>query len=521
MFILIDILMKNLQGIKIEKIGYGGIGLARMPDGKRILIKGGALPGNIVDLRIVKQKKDYVEAHITDVKSYDPSVMDGEIFCPHFFSSLEQRVLTDKEKTTIGCGWCKWQMMSYPNQLKLKQDIIQDAFTKIKKLVPELSILSIIGSPQEKNYRNKIEFSFWKYVVKKDDQLNFLSDWSLGFHKQGEFSKIVDIHECGLISQKANQMYEYIKNLLRQSTLPVYDQKTHKGFFRHLVIREGVNTDQLLVNLVVSDQFLVDEDKKQSWNDLLLKFQQDEYLTKMVTTFVVTYNNGLADITRSVDSETKIITGEGVIYDKLIFAPINNSESPQENNMVEVSFRISPFSFFQTNTLGAQVLFQAAARMVGYTKGTILDLYCGTWSIGISFLKLGMGDKLVGIEIVEEAIVDAWHNAKISLGDQEVFFAATPAEKAFTNVPEISEKLEDLWLVVVDPPRDGLHKNVISTLGQLKKERDFKLLYISCNPVTMARDLELFLEQGFVLKQIQPVDMFPQTHHIETIWILS
>jgi 23S rRNA (uracil1939-C5)-methyltransferase len=171
--------------------------------------------------------------------------------------------------------------------------------------------------------------------------------------------------------------------------------------------------------------------------------------------------------------------------------------------------------------LGAQLLFQTAAKMVGYTKGTILDLYCGTGSIGISFLKLGMGDKLIGIEIVEEAIVDAWHNAKISLGDQEVFFAATPAEKAFTTVPEISEKLEDLWLVVVDPPRDWLHKNVITTLGELKKEHDFKLLYISCNPVTMARDIELLLQQGFSLKQIQPVDMFPQTHHIETIGVLG
>ncbi|HCY21508.1 TPA: hypothetical protein DIC40_06775 [Patescibacteria group bacterium] len=136
-----------------------------------------------------------------------------------------------------------------------------------------------------------------------------------------------------------------------------------------------------------------------------------------------------------------------MIYDKLIFPQpqeINKSESSEQTHTIDVSFRISPFSFFQTNTLGAQVLFQAAATMVGYTKGTILDLYCGTGSIGISFLKLGMGDKLVGIEIVEEAIVDARHNAKISLGDQEVFFAATPAEKAFTTVPEITQKLADL-----------------------------------------------------------------------------
>lgn len=515
--------MKSLKWIKIEKIGYWGIGLARMSDGKRILIKWWALPGSVVDLKIVKQKKDYIEAHITEIKSYDKNIIDAEPFCPHFFSSLENKELTDQEKTIIGCGGCKRQMMSYPNQLNLKQAIIEDAFTKIKKIVPELTILPIIGSPQEKNYRNKIEFSFWKYVIKKNDELQFLSDRSLGFHKQGEFSKIVNIHECGLISDKANQIYVYIKNLLKDSELPVYDQKTHKWFFRHLVIREGINTEQVLINLVVSDQFLVSEESKELWEILISQIQNDEYIKKIVNTLVVTYNNGLADITRSPDSETKIIIGEWVIYDKLIFSKQedNQSEENQQTDTVEVTFRISPFSFFQTNTLGAQVLFQTAAKMVGYTKWTILDLYCGTWSIGLSFLSLWMGDDLVGIEIVEESIVDARHNAKISGMDQKVFFAATPAEKAFTTVPEISQKIENLWLVVVDPPRDWLHKNVITTLWELKKQKDFKLLYISCNPVTMARDIELFLQQGFSLKQIQPVDMFPQTHHIETIGILS
>lgn len=494
-----------------------------MPDGKRILIKWGALPGNVVDLRIVKQKKDYVEAHITEVKSYDPSIIDGQIFCSHFFSSLEAKELTDIEKTTIGCGGCKRQMMSYPNQLNLKQQIIEDSFTKIKKLVPELSILPILWSPQEKNYRNKIEFSFGKYVIKQNDKLNFLSDRSLGFHKQWEFSKIVDIHQCGLISDKANKLYLYIKNILKYSELPVYDQKTHKWFFRHLVIREGINTDQILLNLVVSDQLLVSEDKKILWEKLISQIQNDEYIKKIVTTLVVTYNNWLADTTSSPDSETKIIIGEWVIYDKLIFTKQEGniqSEGNSQTDTIEVSFRISPFSFFQTNTLGAQVLFQTAANMVGYTKWTILDLYCGTGSIWLSFLSLWMGDELLGIEIAKEAIVDAWHNAKISGIDKKVFFAATPAEKAFATIPEIAEKLDNIWLVVVDPPRDWLHKNVISSLSELKKHKDFKLLYISCNPVTMARDIELFLQEGFSLKQIQPVDMFPQTHHIETIGIL-
>ena len=185
-----------------------------------------------------------------------------------------------------------------------------------------------------------------------------------------------------------------------------------------------------------------------------------------------------------------------------------------------MNFRISPFSFFQTNTLGAQTLFQQAAHMVGKVEGTILDLYCGTGSIGLSFLKMNKWDSVVGVEIVEEAIIDAWHNAKINGVDKNVFFAATPAEKAFTTVPEIMQKLENLWLVVIDPPRDGLHKNVVSTLSELRKLHKFKLLYISCNPITMARDIELLLQEGFEIKELQPVDMFPQTHHIEVIWVL-
>lgn len=513
-FIISKIFMKDLKWIKIEKIGYGGIGLARMSDGKRILIKWGALPGNVVDLRIVKQKKDYVEAHILNVKSYDKTIVDSEPFCPHFFSILQDQELSDQEKTVIWCGGCKRQMLSYPNQLNLKQDIINDSFTKIKRLIPELVILPIIGSPLWKWYRNKIEFSFGKFIIWRGEELKILSDRSVGFHKQWEFSKIINIGNCGLISDKANQIFAYLKNLLLDSKLPVYDQKNHKWFFRHLVMREWVNTNQMLVNLVVSDDYLVQDDAKNQRETLLETIQKDKFIKENITTIVVTYNNWLADITHTPDSQTKIIMWEGVIYDKLNFDL--EGKSP-----IDVSFRISPFSFFQTNTLGAQVLFQTAAKMTAYTKWTILDLYCGSGSIWLSFLKLWIWDDVVGIEIVNDAILDAWHNAKINWLDQKVFFAATPAEKAFTTVPEITEKIEDLWLVIVDPPRDWLHKNVITTLWELKKEKDFKLLYISCNPVTMARDIELLLQQGFSIKSVQPVDMFPQTHHIETIGILG
>lgn len=531
---------KTLTRIKIDKIWYGWVWLARMSDGKRILIKWGALPGSVVDLRIVKQRKDYVEAHITHVQSLDPKIVDGEIFCPHFFSLLSVNQ-DNTQPQKIGCGGCKWQMLSYGNQLKLKEDIVNDAFTKIKKKLPDLYVSSIIWSPEEKKYRNKIEFSFGKYITNtvkdpkaeplKDGEkkeVTVLSDRSVGFHKQGEFSKIVDIDNCALISDEANVIFQHIKWLCIASGLPVYDQMTHLWFFRHLVIREWTNTQQFLVNLSISDTNLK-EDSRIQREQLLETLKNDTELNEKVSSLVITYNNGLADTVRNNESQTKILWWEGYIYEKLIFENTQKTvgdtigDIPQNtsNGSSEISFRVSPFSFFQTNTLWAQQLFAQAMKMVGNVEGTILDLYCGTGTIGISFLKVGKGKNLVGIEIVEEAITDAWYNAKINGIENKVVFLANPAEKAFTQTPEIQDKLHNLGLVIIDPPRDGLHKNVVQIICDLKKKSDFKLLYISCNPVTMVRDIELLIAWGFTIKEIQPVDMFPQTHHIECIGILT
>ena len=544
---------KELKRIKIYKIGYGWVGLARMSDGKRILIKWGALPGSIVDLRIVKQRNDYVEAHITHIQELDPKIVDGEVFCPHFFweeKGLQASSFKLQAKIKVGCGGCKWQMLSYANQLKLKEDIVNDAFTKIKKKIPDLSISPIIGSPNEKNYRNKIEFSFGKYITKgtgtrdENSEKNtnpksqipspniVLSDRSCGFHKQGEFSKIINIDNCALISDAANLLLQHIQNLCRTSGLPVHDQMTHQGFFRHLVIREGTNTQQFLINLSVADKALTNNDK-QKREELVQTIKNDPVLQEKIDTFVITYNNGLADIIRSQDCQTETLRGSWFIYEELQFwnndtntekskvSPKPKTKKNEQTSITDVTFRISPFSFFQTNTLWAQQLFGQAMKMVGTIEGTIFDLYCGTWSIGISFLKSWKGDSLVGVEIVEEAINDARYNAKINDLEQQVTFLANPAEKAFITAPEIKDKLHNLGLVIIDPPRDGLHKNVVQMICDLKKQSDFKLLYISCNPVTMVRDIELLVQWGFMIKEIQPVDMFPQTHHIECIWVLK
>lgn len=523
-------MQKIIQWLKIAKIGHGGIGIASLPDGKKVLIKGGALPGSIVDVRVVKNKKDYLEAHLLEIKSYDQNIVNAKPLCAHFFSPLWEANLPVHK---VGCGGCKWQVMTYDAQLKLKEDILKDAFAKLLKK-QEIDFLPIVASPLHQGYRNKIEFSFGVYkqlseAFKKGkksgsgeqelldqglEKYAINTAFNLGFHKQGEFSKIIDVDACGLISPGANQVFDYLKTLFLESGLPVYDQKTHEGFFRHLVMREGVNTQQMMINLsVASDYFNISKEGAELWNALLEKIKADAFLQEKISTFVISHNNGLADIVNTPETQIQTLWGEGAIYEKLIF--------DRNQEVTEAVFRIWPSSFFQTNTLGAQLLFSTAIKMAGEIKGNVLDLYCGAGSIGISLLKQGLWTELVGVEIVEKAIVDAWYNAKINGIEDRVYFVASPAEKMLINYPELEAKIKNVGLVVIDPPREGLHPNVISYLGELKKQYQFKLLYISCNPVTMARDMELLLDQKFEFSQVQPVDMFPHTHHLECISVLE
>lgn len=524
-----------LKGIKVYKLWHGGIGIGSMPDGKKILIKGWALPGSIVDLTVVKRRKDYIEAHILETKKYDESFSDGEIFCPHYYIAKGESVINEGT-SKIWCWGCKWQMINYEKQLQIKQQLVEDSFKKITKENP-IRFLPILSSPLQRGYRNKIEFSFWPYIQQTEEyrklhkqgvedeeiekqgiiKYKLHDPWNCGFHKQGEFSKIIDVDRCGLISEEANALYWYLKKKCKESWLPIYDQKTHQGFFRHLVIREGVHTHQLMVNLSVSLDNL-NAQTSELRNTLLQEFKSDPFLKEKLTTFVITNNAGLSDTVRNEKSEPSIFWWEGVIHEELHFW--------EETDETVVTFRISPFSFFQTNTFWAEKLFSTAFKMLGNFKGNILDLYCGTGSIGLSLLKLAQKEKksdtqLVGIEIVEDAIIDARHNAKINGLEGQSFFVASPAEKALANFPELQEKINNLGVVVIDPPREGLHPNVIERIANLKKEYPFKLLYISCNPVTMARDIELFIEKGFICKEVQPVDLFPHTHHIEDIAVLE
>ena len=446
-------------------------------------------------------------------------------------------------------------MMSYNTQLNMKQQLVEDAFKKLNKKLEEswkkIQILPIISSPLQKGYRNKIEFSFWVYKQQNIEFRKLIKEWKseeeilksgvkkydidcnqcCGFHKQWEFAKIVNVDSCGLISEQMNKVFETIKDLCFNSWLPVFDQKIHQWFFRHLVIREWTHTEQLMVNLSVSLGNL-DEKQTKLWEQLMEDFKTNEFLKKSITTFIITYNEWLSDTVKNDQSESKVFRWDWYIHEQLLFQNKkhdNIDEKDVENewyNETKLTFRISPFSFFQTNTLWAEKLFSTAFKMLGNFDGNILDLYCWAGSIGLSLLKnnaeKNKKSELIWIEIVEDAIRDANVNANINgLGEQS-FFVASPCEKVLSRFPELAEKIKNIGVVIIDPPREWLHPNVIEWIWNLKKEYKFKLLYISCNPITMARDVEMLVsDRWFNTKEIQPVDMFPHTHHIENVCVLE
>lgn len=557
---------QTIHNIKVTTIGFWGVGVWVAENGKKILIKGSVLPHSVIDCVIIKAKRDHIMAMPIRVISIEPERSDNDPLCPHYSNPL--KVIPDNEVHKNGCGWCKRQLLSYKKQLDLKTHLVHDSFRGVSYLIDISPLEEIIPSPITYHYRNKIEFSFWKYITKAkndkkaqqqrgekiDEEIEWSSDfsnyhnWQLWFHKQWFYTHVIDVDQCYLISEKLHAVYNHIKNLCKNSNLPVHDPKTHKGIFRHLVMREWYNTEQILINLVVSDE----EVNTPELTDLRVKFKQDlladERLQKKCTTFLLTYNNTVSDAVRRQDTDSDILWWKWYIFEELHFQEKKHPKIEEENhsfiiedweakikqisnkdnildinNIKKIMFRISPFSFFQTNTLGAQELFSKAASFIKLPKSkqTIMDLYCGAWTIWLSLLAQWIWNFVLWIEIVEDAIKDANYNAKINHLDTHSYFAAGKTEVILKHDPKFIEKMDEVWLVIVDPPREWLHKDVCEFLNNLKKDYKFQLIYISCNPVTLARDLDLLVQGWRELETLQPVDMFPHTHHVEMISVLK
>jgi len=426
-----------------------------------------AASGDVVDLQITKKKKKFAEARIT-----------------HFHEFSDKRI-EPKCQYFTKCGGCKWQHLNYENQLKLKHQQVIDDFERIAKVHVE-TILPIIGANNVFNYRNKVEFTFsnkaWEEFFDKDNPKGLPA---LGFHFPGLFDKIIDIDICHIANDYSNQIKNRIKEIAVNNHFEFFDLRHQTGCLRNLMIRQ-TSQNQWMVVLVIAHQ-----------NNELISTIFDALIPEfaMVTEWCYVINNKRNDTWSDLDVMT--YKGKGYLEEKI------------EDKI----YKIRPQSFFQTNTDQALKLYEIAREFAGLTGvENVYDLYTGTGSIAL-FVS-DRCKKITGIEYVEAAVIDAKENAKLNGVNHAEFFAGDM--KSILN-QEFIETHGKPDVVITDPPRDGMHPDVVAKLLEIEAQR---IVYISCNPATQARDIFTLKEKYNVIK-IQSVDLFPHTHHIENIALLE
>ena len=335
----------------------------------------------------------------------------------------------------------------------------------------------IKGSPKVHGYRNKMEFSFGDEV--KDGPL------ALGMHKKNTFHDIVNITDCQIVDNDYNLIVKCALNIAQQMELPFYHKMRHEGYFRHLVVRRAESSGDILVNIVTTSQVEADLTKLR---DTLLELP----LSGKIIGILHTTNDSLADVVQA--DKIDILYGQDYFYEELL----------------GLKFKITPFSFFQTNSLGAEVLYEAARSYIGETKDKVIfDLYSGTGTI--AQILAPVAKKVVGVEIVEEAVEAAKENAALNGLDNCTFWAGDVL-KVIDDLGEVPD------LIILDPPRDGVHPKALEKIIDFGVER---MVYIGCKPTSLARDLELLQGRGYQVERIGCVDLFPSTYHIETVCLLS
>ncbi|MEO6454250.1 MAG: 23S rRNA (uracil(1939)-C(5))-methyltransferase RlmD [Ginsengibacter sp.] len=460
-----------IQNLAIN--GYAAEGKALgHSDGKVIFVEL-AVPGDVVDVLITRNKKDWAQGKIIRFKKYAEERI--EPFCIHFGV----------------CGGCKWQMLPYEKQIEYKQQEAEQNLKRIGKVeLPE--ILPIIGADETVYYRNKLEFTFSNKRYLLPEELETLAPGSsanlggaLGYHAAGIFDKIIDIEECYLMNDINNIIRNTLRKFVTEYNLSFYDIKNHTGWLRNIIIRYATNR-QLMLNLVVA------YDDAQAIKEIA-----DHLIKKIpgITTFLYTINTKWND--SIFDLSPQIYSGKGFIIE----------------NLENFHFKISPKSFFQTNTRQAEKLYNVVKSFAQLTgKEIIYDLYCGTGSIGI-FLSKG-AKKIIGVDIINEAIDDARKNTLINDIEHALFFTGDVI-KICTDEFFLLHGRPDV--IITDPPRAGMHEKLLIKLLEMAAP---KIVYVSCNIATQARDINLLGEKYKVVK-IQPIDMFPHTHHIECVCLLE
>ncbi len=459
--------------LKIDSIAFEGRAISRL-DGYVIFVSGG-VPGDLVKAKIFKRKRDYAEAKVIEIVTPSPHRLEPP--CQYFGI----------------CGGCKWQHLDYEEQLRYKRQHVIDAFERIGAL--KIDVSETVGADKIYEYRNKIEMTFSEkpFKILENDPVKV----AVGFHSPGRYDKTIDIDHCYLVDENVNAVVNWFRNKIAPDSktrmelgLTIYNSETHSGLLRFLTIRKPSSSNELMVSVTMLEENEALETLASKLNDEL----------PFVSTFASIVNSTRAQI--ATGNLWKVHFGNGYITDKI----------------GKHYFRISPLSFFQTNTYQAEKLYEIVAGNLDAKQKVIFDLYSGTGSISLYLSKFA--EKIYGFELVESAVKDAEENASLN-EVKNVHFIQTDLLELFKGRDILEnfskQNLPKPDLIVLDPPRSGLHPKIAANLHLLGADT---IIYVSCNPATQARDVREIVCHDYVPVHSQPVDMFPQTYHIEDVLTL-
>lgn len=453
---------------EISDINSEGKGISKLPDGF-VIFSENTVPGDRALIRIKRKKSNYAEASLISIEK--PSKFRTEPRCSHFGI----------------CGGCKIQNYDYEKQILYKTNVVKNAFERIGGFT-ETEIPEALRSDKIFFYRNKMEFSFsddeWTEVKESGESKNI---FALGLHVPKFHSKIINISRCYLQSDLSNEILNFTREFFESRSIKVYSTKSQTGFLRFLIIRQSANTNEIMVNLITY-----------SYDEHLMKEYSESLNNKYpeITTIINSTSSRIAQI--AFGENEYVLKGKGYI-----------TESLEAERGRKYNFKISPQSFFQTNTKQAEKLFDVLIKFSGFEKtDNILDLYCGTGSISVLISEYV--NKVTGVELINDSINDAGENAKLN--------NTSNAEFICSNIKDFIENKNNLTgfnKLILDPPRSGLHPKICEVLSATNFD---KIVYVSCNPHTQARDLKIICSGGsYKIGKVQPVDMFPHTYHVENV----
>lgn len=458
----------TIEQLAIVNAGSEGKSIAR--HNEKVVMVDHAVPGDVVDVRVNSTKKSFSFATIERIVEPSPDRVDT--FCSHFGL----------------CGGCKWQQMSYEAQLRYKQQQVQDAFERIGKF-PFAAIEPILGSAHTTYYRNKCEYSFIdrKWVTNVADMEGKTEDElkGAGYHMPGRFDKIFDVEHCYLQPTLANEIRNALRDYGKQHSYPFFNPYSQEGFLRNVILRNNLAGEWMVIVCFRED----DEAKRTA----ILQYIKERF--PQITALIYTINRKLNDTI--YDLEMNVFSGSDHIIETL----------------EDLRFKIGPKSFFQTNTEQTLALYSKTREFAGLTGSeNVYDLYTGVGSIALFVSKLAR--QVVGIEYIESAIADAHINASLNNITHTHFYAGDMKDVLNDALMQKHGKPD---VIITDPPRAGMHPDVVAKLMEVGAP---KIVYVSCNPATQARDIAM-MQDKYVVTRVQPVDMFPHTHHVENIALLE